>query len=190
MQNDFSITSEEYDMVKRTVTWSNRSWYMLVGSIASVPLTFALEDGMVGGLLAIASLTGWSIFQGNAAFAYGDLLRSQQSTGSNIPDYSFPRWSHVFAAGFGVGAITGAGMIFNDDTGAAVAITATASVLSWITGIAANISTYNHSAEVKRMIRQHYGNRAPDPVLAKAGVFPNFKRGTRITIPIFTLWLN
>ncbi len=182
-------TDKEMELINNTVKWSNWSWVMLAGNVASLPLTFALEDGTAGGILGIVTCCGWSLTHGFASFSYRDLAASQKSTGSKIPACGFARWSHVMGAAFGIGAITGMGLVLSDDTGVAIALTAICSSLSWISGIAGNIATYSHAGKVKRMARDAYGANSSHMLYA----FPqeSSKRwngnGFSVKVPLFVV---
>ena len=143
----YSLTQQEMQYVGKAKKWENISLFMLAGNIASLPIIFAVDD-FAGGMVALLTLGGWTISQGMAAFAYRDLDLSLMTSGSSSPPTKTPRFAAIGAAAFGMGAITGTGLIFSDDTGVAIALTAICSTISWISGIVAAVSTHGYAKKV------------------------------------------
>lgn len=174
---DYSLTRQEMQYVGKAKKWENISLFMLAGNIASFPIIFAVDD-FAGGMVALVTLTGWTISQGMAAFAFRDLDLSLMTSGSSSPPTKTPRFAAIGAAAFGMGAITGTGLIFSDDTGVAIALTAICSTISWISGIVAAVSTHGYAKKVGYS-KAAAGEMLRDNARARLFADPHDDPGTR-----------
>lgn len=182
---NYSITEEEKGLVNRSVMMSNVSWVMLLGNLVSLPVIFLVNPPEIGGILAVLALGGWTITQGFAALPLRDMKTSVEETGSTVPDCDVPMWSHIMAASFGMGGIVGAGLIFSDDTGAAIALTAVCCVISWISGIIGNFGSYAYASSISRIPYNTSYNQMYFPEMNNANDFND--KGLSINIPIYNL---
>lgn len=144
-----SLTKEQMQYIGKARKWSNISIFFLVGNVASLPITFAVDE-LAGGMVALVTFSGWMISHGMAAFAYRDLDLSYLLNGTTAPSTKTPRYSHILAASFGVGAMTAIGLSFSDSSGAgaAVAMISICSFVSWVSGIVGIVTTHGYAKKV------------------------------------------
>lgn len=178
-----SITEAEKGMAGKSVLMSSLSWLMLFSGVASIPVALLVDPHEIGDILLILSLGGWTLTQGFAAFPFKDLEASIKETGSVVPGFGVPMFSHVLSFSLGMGAVTAAGMIFTDDTGTAVTLMAICGVLSWLTGTVANFASYGYYASLSGI---------PVTSVQNDKYFPNmmnstydYNKGLSISIPIY-----
>lgn len=142
-----SLNERDLGYVEKAVEWDTWSWAMLGGNVVALILTFTLDDPIVGGILGILTLGGWSATQGMSAFAYRDLAFDRLAEGRDYADVTWPYYAHIGAASFGMGAVTAIGLSFDDNTGTAVVLAGVCSTISWGSGIFAILRDYSLQAE-------------------------------------------
>ena len=119
---EYTINRNEAGYVGNSLLMSNFSWGMLACTGIFVPLIFLVDDTAFG-ILTMMSFTAWTLFQGFAAISLRDMINMSERSGSNFPRPNFALWSHIISASFGMGGIVGGGLIFSDDTAAAIIMT-------------------------------------------------------------------